>query len=60
MESDARLGSGQRLWGEGGEHWARSLSLGGRDISVMEGGGTRGGANIRPIIERRVEWKMGK
>ena len=60
MESDARLGRDRGLRGEGGEHWTRSLTLGERDICVMEGRGTRGGADIWQIIERRVEWKMGK
>ena len=60
VESDARPGSDGGRRGEGGEHWTRSVTRGGRDICVMEGRGARGGADIWPIIERRVEWKMGK
>ena len=60
VESDARLGRDRGLRGADGEHWTRILTLGERDICVMEGRGTRGGADIWPIIERRVEWKMGK
>ena len=46
--------------GEGCKHLTLGLTRCGGDIRVMERSGTRGGADIRPLMAGGVEWKMGK